>query len=254
MTPGMAYGAVSAATIMPLVAAAGGGELAAVGTLFSIVGGVGSGLIANELTAWKDRDETELAQELATLAGQKPEWRDALDALILELETPRIVQAILGEADKDWFTRTLRGELERLGNLERYGDFFSTTSTDTNTGIGGLAQGPGAVAGGAGSVPVGRDLHGDVYISNQIVDPSAPDPQSLHTAYLSHLFDQLQALSLGGVDPSAASDAQVRLRLSAVYTALLTEQAEGGLPPLGLSQMNFREDLLTMTQAGPIWA
>jgi formylglycine-generating enzyme required for sulfatase activity len=48
------------------------------------------------------------------------------------------------------------------------------------------------------------------------------DRDSLRRAYLSHLFAELGKLSLAGIDPKAASDAEKRLDLGAVYTALLT--------------------------------
>jgi len=48
----------------------------------------------------------------------------------------------------------------------------------------------------------------------------------MRAAYLNHLFEAVGALSLAGIDPKAASDAEARLDLGAVYTALLTLTAE----------------------------
>ncbi len=224
-TPGTLYGMLAASSLLPVITAFNGGDPSALIALGGVVGGVGGNLLANQIQGWKDRSEAELAEELGQLAATQPEWQETLDAILTQLETPRTVQNILAEADKEWFTRTLRQELTALGNLGRYQQFF-TSNTATLSGSGGLAQGKGAVAAGAGGVAVGGDVHGDVNINNQLIDPAAPDSASLETAYLSHLFTQMQALSLGGVDPKLASDAQVRLSLNAVYTALLTEQVE----------------------------
>lgn len=63
---------------------------------------------------------------------------------------------------------------------------------------------------------------------NQVLrDPTQADPAQLRVAYLYHLYKQVSALDLLGVDPKAASaDVDARLRLDAVYTALLIDQPE----------------------------
>jgi hypothetical protein len=48
------------------------------------------------------------------------------------------------------------------------------------------------------------------------------DPESLHRAYLHHLLKNAGKLSLAGIDPKAASEAEAQLNLGAVYTGLLT--------------------------------
>ena len=239
-SPGTLYGMLAASSLLPVISAYNGGDPSSLIALGSVVGSVGGNLLANQLQGWKDRSEAELAADLDQLAAANPVGQETLDAILTQLETPRIVQNILAEADKDWFTRTLRQELTALGNLERYQQFF-TSNTATQSGSGAVAQGKGAVAAGAGGVAVGGDVHGDVNVNNQLIDPAAPDSASLETAYLSHLFTQMQALSLGGVDPKLASDAQVRLSLNAVYTALLTEQVEGE----GEGRMGLRPDART---------
>jgi len=112
-------------------------------------------------------------------------------------------------------------------------------SQTTVSGDGAIAQGPGAVAAGAGGAAVGGDVHGDV-----IVGERPQDPTDLRTAYLNHLFETAGALSLSGIDPKAASEAEARLNLGAVYTSLLTLtseecerlQARERLAPMGREQ------------------
>lgn len=60
-------------------------------------------------------------------------------------------------------------------------------------------------------------------VQKQIVKKtSAAAPTGRREAYLNRLFETCRALSLGGIDPKAASEAEARLNLEAVYTALLT--------------------------------
>ena len=47
MAPGVLYGALSTATLLPVVTAANSGDFSALVTLAGIVGGVGGNLIAN---------------------------------------------------------------------------------------------------------------------------------------------------------------------------------------------------------------
>ena len=115
-TPGILYGALSTATLLPVVTAANSGDFSALVTLAGVVGGVGGNLIANQIQAWKDRSEAALVPELTEKAAQSPEWRAALDALLKEFEAPRVVQAILSEADRDWFVAALRQELATIGS------------------------------------------------------------------------------------------------------------------------------------------
>jgi len=52
------------------------------------------------------------------------------------------------------------------------------------------------------------------------------DAIALRNAYLSHVFKTSKHLSLAGIDPKAASEAETRLDLNAVYTALMTMSSE----------------------------
>lgn len=116
MTPGMVYGALCSASLLPVVAAMSRGDYEPLTALFGMVGGVGGNLIANQIQGWKDRSEEELAAELTVLAQKDEAWREALDTLLAEFEAPRVVQAILSEADRDWFAETLRAGLAEVGS------------------------------------------------------------------------------------------------------------------------------------------
>jgi formylglycine-generating enzyme required for sulfatase activity len=104
------------------------------------------------------------------------------------------------------------------------------------TGNGAIAQGPGAAAAGAGGVAVGGDVLGDVIqtvVERLVVErveltapQPGPRPEAQRTAYLGRLFETTGHLSLAGVDPKAATEAEARLDLGAVYTALLTLETE----------------------------
>ena len=66
-------------------------------------------------------------------------------------------------------------------------------------------------------------IQADTYIDQRSrSQQSSANSESLRNAYLNRLFEETQGLSLTGIDPKAASDAQNRLHLDAVYTALLT--------------------------------
>ncbi len=82
------------------------------------------------------------------------------------------------------------------------------------------------------SVMVGKEAKKNIVITGnknrvtvvkkQIVKKSAAAPAGRREAYLNRLFETSRALSLTGIDPKTASEAEARLNLEAVYTALLT--------------------------------
>jgi hypothetical protein len=136
LAPGTIYGSLCASTLWPVISAVGLGDFGAVGALCGVLGSMGGGLVAGRIQAWRDQSEAELATELGEIAKDDPEWREVLDKLLEEFDSPRIVQGALTEPDKEWFARTLKDELSKLGNLDSYRAML--------VGDGAIAQGEGA--------------------------------------------------------------------------------------------------------------
>lgn len=95
-------------------------------------------------------------------------------------------------------------------------------------GDGAAAQGTGAQAVGKGGVLVGGSVGGSIVTGtwNIIVGDPGTDPEKLRAAYLHYLLYTCGQLSLSGIDPRAASEAEASLHLGAVYTALLTRSSQ----------------------------
>ena len=78
MAPGLVYGALSTATLLPVVTAIQRGDYTVYAALAQIVGGAGLNLVANQIQAWKERDPATLRQELPPLlhaaAAESAEW------------------------------------------------------------------------------------------------------------------------------------------------------------------------------------
>ena len=210
---GLLYGGLAASAVFPLVEAATGalatGNLGLILSIGSLAGSlVGGNLLAEQISRWHGRTEAEIAAELAANAQSDPAWRDALDELLLQLEAPRIVQAVLPERDWDRFQRLLQGELAKLGNGEKYVSYFINTGGGANIG-GSLTMSGGNFA--------GRDL---------IVNPPLPDPAlaraaTARTRYLDGMHRRCNVLPLAplGGEESAGDE----VTLDQVYVDLDTQ-------------------------------
>lgn len=129
-----------------------------------------------------------------------------------------MTQAQLTSLDK------LKHALE-LGAIDQ--DTFDMAAAAINaqlSGGGAIAQGRDALAIGAGGVGVGRDNYGDFntgLIIQQAARPGA-SKEDLRRAYLARILTQANQLLL-----FAGDSANAQVRLSSVYTALLTERSDG---------------------------
>lgn len=140
--------------------------------------------------------------------------------------------------------RTREQELEaKLAEMQRQMDALQQRLAAEQSGSGAIAQDGGLAAGERGAavgtnqglIATGdhvRQIQAERYyeqIINQITtEPGRATPETLQMAYLSYLVEkQVGSLDLLGVDPNAVEGAaEARLRLDAVYTALLTTQPE----------------------------
>ncbi len=211
LAPGTVYGALCSASLLPVVTAAQQGDFAALMALGSVVGGVGSNLIANQIQGWYERSEEDLAAEVGQRAATDVAWRDALDAVLAAVQAPQTVQAGLPEADRVWFVDALRTELERLGNLARYEALLEGSGT--------IIQGTGNVGAGAYGTAIGT-IQGNAYFG-----PEPEDPAAALRIYRRVYIASCRQLPLRGVDVGAsdAAGGQKRIDLDQVYVALDTE-------------------------------
>jgi len=127
-----------------------------------------------------------------------------------------------------------QAQLTRLEQLQRALDAglidqgtFDTAAAAINaqlSGSGAIAQGQDALAVGAAGVGVGRDNYGDINTGLIIKQGTKPGASraDLRRAYLARILTQANQLPL-----FAGDSANSQVRLSAIYTALLTQRSEG---------------------------
>ena len=97
------------------------------------------------------------------------------------------------------------------------------TYTAQLKGDGTIVQGDDSWGIGVGGVGIkNSSITGDVKVENYYHLPTDASPEELRAAYLNHLLEAASQLQLSGIDRKTASDAEARLELGAVYTALLT--------------------------------
>lgn len=112
------YAFLSAMTLWPVVEAAQKGDWAALAALGSVAAGIGGDLLADQIRSWKN--ETDAAKKVAEIAEGKDKIREALDAILEDFDVFSQAGADLESEDRPWFSKTLREELTRLGNLARF--------------------------------------------------------------------------------------------------------------------------------------
>jgi formylglycine-generating enzyme required for sulfatase activity len=230
--PLVAYSAVSTLALWPVIEAAmqsaaqTGHIYGVLGPLYGVMavaGNVGAGLLANQLEQWAKRPddltETEVAAWIADQTAVNSDLRQALDAVLSELQAIPQVQAALPDEDRAWFEAKLQKELSQLKSV--------VTFEATVIGDGAVVQGEGAVGAGAGGVAVKGNVHGDVLLpgaSKTVVQPSDPEREKLlklqHT-YLERLANKCNVLPLAAL--GSDTEAEEEISLEAVYVDLDTK-------------------------------
>lgn len=123
--PYLTYGTLAGLTIWPLVEAAvtTGQAAPVIGAIYSVAGGVGGNLVANQIESWKDRAESPTEAEVIEAITQQvtnDDLRDSLDIIIEQLGAITLAQEGLNDDDRNRFKYQLRLDLEALGNLDKF--------------------------------------------------------------------------------------------------------------------------------------
>jgi len=229
------YGSVAGMTLWPVVKAAQAGQnpFEIGGALATVAGAVGGNLIANLLQTWRDSALTEA--RFVEDVGHRIEdeaFREAVDKVVQQLDVLTAAQAEMSQDLSRQFQQTLRAELGRLGNLARFEAVLGDGAAMAY-GKGSKAVGNGVLIEGDVKGPV--LVHGSTYIENQNVtqgtgregDSKAAQAETdQRRAYLRHLYEDAEHISLRTFAKEEADKAQSLVKLGAIYTALGTKEIE----------------------------
>jgi len=123
LTPGILYGALSTATIFPLVEATrqaiGANNYPLLMALGALASSIGGNLVAEQISRWHEQSEEQLAAELTQKAATDAAWRNTLDDLLERFDALRVVQTVMSEAD---------GQIGCYHNLLWHHDWFGIRS------------------------------------------------------------------------------------------------------------------------------
>ena len=209
---GSLFGFLCGMTLFPLAEAIGRGDVAgAFMALGGVAAGVGGNLVAGLVQHWVDRTEAEATAQLDQAIGESAELRQALDAILGELEVLHQTRQALSEGDRHWFTATLDEELARFGPELRQARIV----------VGDWVMGDKVL-----QDKVMRDkitaqtyvAHAERVIVAAGEKPAAPlDPAQAMRTYLSHVIDRYQHLQLQGI---RSAGELVSIDLEEVYITL----------------------------------
>ena len=230
------YSAVATMSIWPVVEAAvqTGQIFPVVGALYTLAGGVGANLLAEQLSRWKDRTEQtgqtptliEVRTWLAKTVAENTDLQETLDTIITNLNALPQIEAALPAADREWFAQTLRAELAQLGNAPHY--------EAVQWGGGSLVQGDHNVVAGEGGMALKGNVEGDLLMpgANKAVHPRPETEaeakentlQALKQRYLASLAHQCNILPLAalGQEEGGQSGEGQTLGLDDLYVDLDT--------------------------------
>lgn len=119
--PYVVYGTMAGLTLWPLVQSAvtSGDGAQMVNAVYTLLSGIGAGLVANQIEAWKNRTPPITEGEVIEVVAKEvsnDNFRKAVDAIFEKLGTIPQAQASLSGTDKEWFEAQLQKELSQLGN------------------------------------------------------------------------------------------------------------------------------------------
>jgi formylglycine-generating enzyme required for sulfatase activity len=150
------YYFLSAISFAPIIQAVHSGDWGALSLLGMTLGGaVGTNLLANMVQNLKGKSDGEVAEALATKIQAEPDLKDALDALLENLEALQEAEYALPDDDKRWFTETIQQELKELRSGVTYE--YNTT----RIGDGAIAQNSSV------SLGQGATVHGSIVINSE---------------------------------------------------------------------------------------
>lgn len=239
--PYVVYTTVAGLTLWPLVEAAAqtGQFWLVVGAMYNVVGNIGGDLIAEQLQRWKDKGANQSAADVAEWVQQNAaansDLRQALDAILLQLEAVPTAQAALDEARRAQFLETLQAELSQLGNLAHF-EAVLTGSGAVALGQGNTALGERAAQAGEATVVITGDnssvqtiIHHYGQMAQVAPDAAALQKQIGH--YLTWLLDWVGTVELRGIQRQG--EQVVQLPLEKVYVPLTLVYPFGGQNKVG---------------------
>jgi len=225
------YAVVSTAAIWPVVEALKAGDPEKLFPAFmSIVASVSYDLWAKRLEQWKDQGnvtEADVAGWVHEQIGKDhPQVLADIDAINQALDTISAAKASLKEQDRQRFVDRLTGQLELLGNLEKFRVSLNAPVIVGSPGSA-VAHGRGATA-QTGRINVVAGPGAKVEIGGK--PRRKPTAGGGLTAYLDHLAAEREHINLGAVDHREAGLEAVTKwpRLVEVYAPLQTETAASG--------------------------
>ncbi len=192
MVPGMTYGALATATLLPIVEAAKeGGDPTAM--IYTTLGSIGVNLVTNLIQEWKDRSDAEAAEQLPPVimdgatGDKKDEWLAAFDKLITELDAVHL--ALEKVPDPAAFAAALRADKQALGSTITIRDIINSQNVAIGTG----------------------NTLTYTHIAQQVIH-QAPAPPPPHTErYLQRLRNHCHALPLTAMGGDATAGDEVTL-------------------------------------------
>ncbi|MCE7989447.1 MAG: NACHT domain-containing protein [Caldilinea sp. CFX5] len=211
-TPKTLYGALAGMTLLPLAATSDDPRT----VLAGIVGGIGADLIANQLEAWKARDdenERTLATQLTENARTDDELRDALDTLLEKVDALQTLVEHLPEEERATTLQLLEAQFKKLGSR------LSVTG-DHNITIGGNATNNTLIT-GANNPITQYHFHNvaESFVRTLTAKPLADAAlQQATERYLQLLWNKHSILDIKGI--GMADRVSLNLPLLAMYVPL----------------------------------